>query len=110
APNLAASSFASAIFREPLAGIPYTVPIGLETRVPVIGHRTVVGGIARLHDVESERIGDDRAVQLPSIAVTVREMIESLRRVGGERPLGEIRVEPDPQIEAIVGTWARDAG
>jgi nucleoside-diphosphate-sugar epimerase len=109
APNLAASSYASAIFREPLAGTDYTCPVGLDTRVPVIGHRTVVGGIARLHDVESERIGDDRAVMLPSIAVSVREMIESLRRVAGDRRLGEIDVRPDPAVEAIVHTWARDA-
>src|SRR6185437_7308536 len=45
-PNLAASSYASAIFREPLAGVDYTCPVGLDTRVPVIGYRTVVAGIA----------------------------------------------------------------
>jgi D-erythronate 2-dehydrogenase len=108
-PNLAASSYASAIFREPLAGIDYTCPVGLDTHVPVIGYRTVVAGIARLHDVESGRIGDDRGVMLPSIAVSVREMIESLRRVAGDRPLGAIEVKPEPAVEAIVRTWARDA-
>jgi nucleoside-diphosphate-sugar epimerase len=109
-PNLAASSYASAIFREPLAGVDYVCPVGLDTRVPVIGHRTVVGGIARLHDVEPERLGDDRAVMLPSIAVTVREMIESLRRTAPPgRPLGQIEVRPDPAVEAIVRTWASDA-
>jgi len=37
--------------------------------------------------------------------VTVAEMIASLKRVAGNRHLGEIRVEPDPFIERIVAGW-----
>jgi hypothetical protein len=73
--------------------------------MPVAGHRTVVEGFLRLHEVEGRALGHDRAVNLPGLAVTVAEMIESLRRVAGDRPLGEIRVEPDPFIERIVATW-----
>lgn len=109
APNAAASSFASAVFREPLAGRGYALPVGLETRIPVIGVRTAVEGLLRLAEVDGAVLGDDRALNLPSISVTVGEMVESLRRVVGSRALGEISVEPDPAIEAIVGTWARRA-
>lgn len=105
APNLAASSFASAVFREPLAGIDYALPVGLDVRLPVIGARTAVECLIALAELEEGALGDDRTLNLPSISVAVAEMVESLRRVAGERPLGEITVEPDSAIEAIVRTW-----
>jgi nucleoside-diphosphate-sugar epimerase len=107
APNRAASSFASAVFREPLAGRDYDVPVGPETRIPVIGARTVVAGLVRLSEVDAAALGDDRAVSLPSISVTVAEMIDALGRVAGDRPVGAVRIAPDPETERIVGTWAR---
>src|SRR5581483_5668067 len=51
APNSAASSFASSVFREPLAGKPCVLPVGLETRMPVIGHRTVAASLIALHEL-----------------------------------------------------------
>ncbi len=36
-------------------------------------------------------------------------MIDALRRVAGQRPLGRITVAPDPFIEAICKTWPQDA-
>jgi D-erythronate 2-dehydrogenase len=105
APNAAASSFASAVFREPLAGVDYILPVGLATRMPVIGVRTAVEGLLSLAEADGAALGHDRALNLPSISVTVEGMVEAVRRVAGPRPLGEIRVEPDPRIEAIVQTW-----
>jgi nucleoside-diphosphate-sugar epimerase len=111
APNEAASSFASAVFREPLAGRDYALPVALETRIPVIGIRTVVDGLLRLAELPAEALGDDRVVNLPGVSVTVGEMLESLRRVAGERgvALGAVEVREDPQIAAIVRTWPRFA-
>ncbi len=105
APNAAASSFASAVFREPLAGLDYELPVPLETTHPVIGARTAVDCLVALAEVDGDALGADRAVNLPSLSVTVGEMVESLRRVAAERPLGAITVRPDPAIEAIVRTW-----
>ncbi len=34
--------------------------------------------------------------------------IAALRRVAGNRHLGEITVAPDPEIQAIVATWATE--
>ena len=104
-PNLAASSFASGVFREPLNGEPCPLPVGLGVSMPVLGYRSVVEGFVGLHEAAFEAMGDDRAVNLPSLSVTVQEMIDALMRVAGDRPLGEITVEPDPRIEAIVATW-----
>ena len=108
-PNAAASSFASGVFREPLNGEPCVLPVETSQVMPLLGYRSIVEGFIRLHEVDGAALGDDRAVNLPSLVVSVAEMIESLRRVAGERPLGEITVEPDPFIQAICATWPVDA-
>jgi nucleoside-diphosphate-sugar epimerase len=108
-PNKAASGFASGVFREPLNGEPYDLPVGLETRMPVLGHRAIVACLGHLHEVDGAALGLDRVLNLPALAVTVAEMIESLKRVAAaELPnveLGEIRMAPDPSIQAIVAGW-----
>jgi nucleoside-diphosphate-sugar epimerase len=108
-PNAAASSWVSAIVREPLAGVDYTLPVPLETANPVGGIRTIVAGLVRLHDLSADMLGDDRAVTFPSLPVTAGELLESARRAAGERTLGEVIVAPDSEIVAIVSTWARRA-
>lgn len=104
-PNAAASGFASAVFREPLAGVDYALPVSLDTVMPVLGVRSVVAGIAALHDVDGEALGTDRAVGLPAIPVTVADMLESLQRVAGDRPLGTVTYAPDPFIQSIIDGW-----
>ncbi len=104
-PNLAASSFASGVFREPLDGAPCALPVRLDTRMPVLGYRSAVAGFIALHEAAPEALGDDRTVNFPAHAVTVADMIAALKRVAGNRHLGEITVAPDAAIEAIVATW-----
>jgi nucleoside-diphosphate-sugar epimerase len=104
-PNLAASSFASGVFREPLDGAPCALPVKLDTRMPVLGYRSAVAGFIALHEAAPEALGDDRTVNFPAHAVTVADMIAALKRVAGNRHLGEITVAPDAAIEAIVATW-----
>ncbi|MCH8037883.1 MAG: NAD-dependent epimerase/dehydratase family protein [Proteobacteria bacterium] len=104
-PNLAASSFASGVFREPLNGEPCALPVKLDTVMPVLGYRSAVAGFIALHEAAPEALGDDRTVNFPAHAVTVAEMIAALKRVAGDRHLGEITVAPDAAIEAIVATW-----
>jgi D-erythronate 2-dehydrogenase len=104
-PNKAASSFASGVFREPLNGELCIVPVGEDTIMPVSGYRSIVEGFVKLHEADGAALGDDRAITFPGINATVKEMIEALRRVAGNRHLGEIRFERDPGIERIVETW-----
>ena len=44
-------------------------------------------------------------MNFPSLAVSVEDMIQALKRVASHRNLGPIRVAPDPAIERIVATW-----
>ncbi|HLI10404.1 MAG TPA: D-erythronate dehydrogenase [Alphaproteobacteria bacterium] len=104
-PNKAASSFVSGVIREPLSGEPCRLPVGLETVMPVLGYRSIVENLIRLHEAPGEAIGPDRAVSFPSLDVTVGEMVAALKRVAGGRRLGPIEVAPDPAIERIVAGW-----
>lgn len=109
APNEAASGFASGVFREPLAGRDYQLPVPLETRMPVIGVRTAVDCLVRLAELPGDALGDDRTLNLPSLSVTVEEMVDTVRRVAGARnvALGAIDVREDAAIGRIVRTWPR---
>jgi len=104
-PNAAASSFVSGVIREPLNGVDFTLPVPESTSVAVLGYRAIVDGLIHLHELGGNRLGDDRAVGLPSLTVTVSEMIQALRRVAGSRRLGSITVEPDPFVGDVVDTW-----
>ena len=107
-PNAAASSFASAVFREPLAGIDYVLPVAPGTAMPVLGYRAVVDCLVRLHELPGAELGADRAVGLPSLNVTVQDMIDALHRTAGDRRLGRVTIEPDPFIQGICDSWPRE--
>ena len=106
-PNLAASGFASGVFREPLAGQEYELPVAPETKMMVLGFRNAVRCLTGLMEADGEDLGVDRVVNLPNAAYPVEEMIEALERVAGQKgiKLGPITPRPDPAIEAIVKTW-----
>lgn len=103
--NKAASSFASAVLREPLSGIDYVLPVPATTKVAVAGYRSVVDGLLALHDLDGARLGHDRALNLPTLSVSVAAMIDSLQRVAKDRKLGSIRIEPDEFTLAVVSGW-----
>ena len=105
-PNTAASSWVSGIFREPLNGIECVVPVALDMPIPIAGYRTVVENLIRLHEVGAEALGPDRALNLPALDVTAREMAVALQSVA-DRPLGAIRSEVDPIISSFFQGWAQ---
>jgi len=106
-PNAAASGFASAVFREPLAGVDYDLPVAPGTRMMVLGARNAVGGLIALMDADGGDIGADRAVGLPNRHCSVTEMIAALETVAARKGirLGRITPRPDPATEAIVTSW-----
>lgn len=104
-PNKAASSFVSGVIREPLNGEPCALPVGLDTVMPILGYRSIVENLIRLHEAPGAALGADRAVSFPSLDVTLRDMVAALERVAQGRKLGPIEVAPDPAIERIVAGW-----
>ncbi len=106
-PNQAASGFASGVFREPLAGAEFVLPVGMETKMMVLGTRNAVAGLIGLMDADGDALGEDRVVGLPNNAYSVAEMIAALKAVATEKgiELGPITPRPDPATEAIVTSW-----
>ena len=106
APVHSASGFASALFRESLAGRDYTLPVALERRVPVIGVSTAAACMIRLAEIAAEALGDDRTLTLPNLSVTVAELADAARRAGAT---GAITAARDPAVEAVMDAWPQEA-
>jgi len=106
-PNTAASSFASGMFREPLAGQACELPVHRDQRVPVIGYETVINSFIALHEMDPYSLADDRIFTLPSLDLTVAEMVDALEQFAADRgiELGPIIDKPDPVIQRIVDGW-----
>jgi nucleoside-diphosphate-sugar epimerase len=104
-PNLAASSFASGIIREPLAGVAIDCPVPDSTGVWILSPRRVVEAFLHAHDLPASAWPSERVVNLPGITLTVREMIEAMRRVAGDEAAARVRFVPDARIQGIVKTW-----
>ena len=104
--NAAASSFASAVIREPLEGRTYTCPVAEETGVWLLSPRRVVESFLHAATLPADEFGMSRALALPGMTITVREMIAGLREVAGDRVAERLTFEPDPFIEKIVYGWA----
>ena len=104
-PNRAASTFASSIIREPLAGKDAVCPVSPDTIMALASPRRVVLALLHAHDLPGDAFGASRSLQLPGFSVSVSEMAETVRRAGGETAYARIHWEPDPQIQSIVSGW-----
>jgi D-erythronate 2-dehydrogenase len=104
-PNLAASTFASSIIREPLSGQDAVCPVDPKTMMPLLSPRKTIEAFLRAHDLPGATWGWNRALHLPSLDVSVNEMAEGLKKVAGADAYGRIKWQVEPRIQAIVATW-----
>lgn len=104
-PNAAASSFASSILREPLNGETAICPVPTELELFVMSPDRVVEALLHGATVSADAFAGYRALMLPGITVSVSEMLDTLREVGGEDALARVHHAPDPRIESIVASW-----
>lgn len=108
-PNLAASSFVSGLFREPLNGEPCVIPVDPSQLMPVLGYRSIVNGIIKLAEIPAAKLGTDRGVGLPAFNATVQELMDALKNAAGNRYLGEHVLKKDDTIAAICAGWPKKA-
>ena len=104
-PNLAASSFASGIIREPLNGVEAVCPVGRDTRLWLLSPPRVIDALIHACDLPSSAWGTKRVLNLAGTTAGVGEMIDTLRRIAGDAVADRIRIQPDPRIEALVLSW-----
>jgi nucleoside-diphosphate-sugar epimerase len=104
-PNRAASGFFSSIIREPLNGQTAVLPVPDDLRHWHASPRAAVGFLLRAATMDTAVLGDRRSLTMPGVSATVREQIDALRAVAGDRAVELIRREPDEAVLRIVSTW-----
>ena len=104
-PNVAASSFLSALFREPLAGLPSNCPVGLDTEVALSSPANTIAGILAVVEASREAFGGRTAINLPALTVSVRQMLQALQELAGPEIMQLIREVPDDPVRKIVQAW-----
>ena len=103
-PNKAASSFFSAIAREPLLGLETDLPVPEGFAAWVCSPRAATTWLLHAATMDTASLGLDRGINPPGISVTIRDILDALETV---RPGASalVRRAPDPAVEAIVGPW-----
>jgi len=104
-PNKAASSFASGIVREPLAGVDAPCPVAPTTKMWVQSPRAVIDNLIVGHEAPASAFTYTRSINVPGISVAVGDMVAALRRVAGDAVADRVKWEFDPAIDRIVATW-----
>lgn len=104
-PNQAASSFASSIIREPLAGQRAVCPVAPELPLWLSSPRAVVGNLRHALQLDGDALGEWRTLNLPGITVTVTQLLDALERQVGAETRALVSFEPDAAIDKIVASW-----
>ena len=102
-PSTVVSDRVASIIREPLRGRDVLCPLAPATRIPVASVQRVAQALLAIHDVPASAFGDTRAMNLPSLSVTIGEIIAAVEK----RAPGRITVQPDPKLQAIANDWPR---
>lgn len=103
-PNRAASSFLSAIVREPLLGLPAELPVADDFAAWVASPRRAVDWLLHAAALDTAPMGLDRSVNPPGISTTMAHLLQALDAVQPGASALVRRVE-DKAIADIVGTW-----
>lgn len=103
-PNNAASSFLSAIVREPLLGLDTDLPVADDFAVWICSPRRAVDWLLHAAAMDTSGMGLDRSIDPPGISTTVAHLLQALDAVAPGASAHVKRVE-DKAVAAIVSTW-----
>jgi nucleoside-diphosphate-sugar epimerase len=103
-PNKAASSFASSILREPLAGQPARLPVPDTTRLHLMSPDGALHAMEHALALDQAALGPETTITLPGLSVTVADMLEGLERAA-PGAVALVKRAPDAGIAAIVASW-----
>jgi nucleoside-diphosphate-sugar epimerase len=104
-PNKAASSFASGIIREPLAGVNAPCPVAPATRMWVTSPRAAVANLLVGHEAPASAFAHTRSINVPGLSIAVGDMVAALRRVAGDAVADRVLWQYDAGVDRIVSTW-----
>lgn len=101
-PNLAKSSYASGIIREPLNGIVARCPVSRDTGIWILSPGKVIDALIHAHDLPASAWGINRVLNLCGTTATAGEMVDALRKIAGDKVASLIEWAPDADIQAFI--------
>ncbi|HZP94357.1 MAG TPA: D-erythronate dehydrogenase [Burkholderiales bacterium] len=104
-PNLASTSFASGMFREPLNGLVCECPVDDSTELWILSPAQVIESFVHAHDLPAGAWGTNRALNLPGITISVRQGVEALRRIAGDTVAARVVFKPVERIQNMVKSF-----
>jgi nucleoside-diphosphate-sugar epimerase len=104
-PNLAASTFASTIIREPLLDRATSCPVDPKSVMAVMSIARLIDCIEGAYALPPDAFGAQRALLLPAISASVEAMIAAVRHAGGDAAARRIAMQPDAKTQHIVDGW-----
>lgn len=104
-PNGAASSFASGIIREPLAGKSAILPVSRDLRLHLASPERALAHVLHAAGLAQDDLGFDTTLTLPGLSVTVGTMLQVLADIAGPAVANLVTEIPDPAIQRIVASW-----
>ena len=104
-PNLASTSFASGMFREPLNGLVCEVPVADSIEMWILSPGKVLDDFVHAHDLPATAWGTDRAITLPGITFSVKEGVEALRRIAGAEVAKRVVFKPVERLNNMVKSF-----
>ena len=104
-PNKAASSFVSAILREPLLGLSTDCPVPPEFAVWICSPRSAMEWFLHAATMDTSSMGVDRGINPPGRSATVAKMLGALEAVAGRAAREKVGFVFDKEVFDIVVGW-----
>ncbi len=104
-PNKAASSFVSAIMREPLLGLATDCPVPPEFAVWICSPRSAMEWFLHAATMDTGPLGIDRGINPPGRSATVAKLLEALEAVAGHEAREKVGFVFDKDVYDIVVGW-----
>jgi hypothetical protein len=93
------------VVREPLNGEEAICPVNPDTRVWLASPKVAIDSLIHAHDIDSQTLGIRRALNVPGISVTAKEMVAALERVAGRDVASYVKWERDARIDRMMNGW-----
>lgn len=104
-PNKAASSFVSAVIREPLLGLPTDCPVPEDFAVWICSPRSAMEWFLHAAAMDTAPLGLDRGINPPGRSATVAKLLEALEAVAGKAARDRVGFAFDREVHDIVAGW-----
>lgn len=106
-PNKAASTWASSIIREPLSGKDAICPVTKDSYMACMSPKKIIEAFVHAHNLSADNFTEGRSLLLSGISVSAGEMAQAVERHKGNRVIGTVIWEPNPDIQKIVDGWPK---